>query len=447
MAEQQSDGEDTGKRAFSWFMYANNAPYASSASNFAAYVRYYLQGKRPSPRYRVWLAAQKQGSDSWKDEKGDYASASNMAGYAGLNPFKSQYALLKASIWEPPDNLKTANPHMEAFNNFMQFIMDRGSLLEDGPRQIYDTLRKKGLLFDTVEEANAMKTIEEGMALHDEFPHLSASPDLLIGLLGSGEIKCPYSKKALRFAKVHMFTPVYYMTQEHTVMAVFKREWCDFISYGRLNAVEEEPTPFSSAIVFIRVYFNQDYWNALVARVNAFVDTAVRLRQAGIHELPNNTMLVMKEARNTIAGGNFSAADIDRAMEAAASKVWPERDRRAMGPLMRVLCDSGIIDQKFKEASYNPPFKPPLNDDGTVNMNDPRITDPGGVEYMQPAPFLLGEHIKLRTRTIIVPNIDHKLISETDPSQGHYGDFTIPLLLKPDLSKLQFYNIARKAAK
>jgi len=443
MAEERNGN---GKNPFSWFMYANNPPVPSTTANFEAYELYFLQGLRPSPRYRTWLQSVEQGSDEWKEEKKKYASASNNAAYTGLNPFQVQFDVLRAHIWTPPpENPTMVNPYADVFKNFSQFIMDRGSLLEDGARQIYDHLRLRGRLFQTVEEAASMQLTEKGMALHDEHPYMSASPDLLIGLLGAGEIKCPYSKKDLRVVKVHYYVPVYYMTQMQTVMAIFKREWCDFISYGRLLASSGSTSPLRSAITVIRVYFNRQYWEALQARVKTFIETVLRLRKAGVYDLPPNTMFVVQGLRSTIANSaSFSEADIVHAMETAASKVWVHGDRREMGPLMRALCDSGITDRKFNEAAYNPQFAAPLNADGTVNMLDPRVSDPGGVEYEQSAPHQLGEHIRIRTRTIIVPNIDDIPLSDTDASQGHYGDFVEPLLENPDLSKLQFYKLAHK---
>ena len=95
-------------------------------------------------------------------------------------------------------------------------------------------------------------------------------------------------------------------------------------------------------------------------------------------------------------------------------------------------------DNKFNEKAYNPSIRFPLNVEGAVNMYDPMIRDPNGVERMQHAPDILGEHIQIRTRTKIIPNIDDEPLPGGEPGRK-YGDFTRSLLIGPDISKLQYY--------
>lgn len=442
--ESGIDGKEPKRQPFGWFLYKQFAPVPASVPNFLAYKLYVQQGKKPSPRYRTYLQSLKQGGLEWKAEKEKFASASNNATYAGLSPFMSHFHALRMYIWNGPPGAQ--NPYAELFEYFKQFIMDRGSLIEDGPRQIYDSLRRLGRLFQTVQEASTMDVYERGMSLHDVYAYMSASPDLLIGLIGAGEIKCPYSNKYAKTARVQYYVPVYYMTQIQTVMAIFRRDWCDFISYGRKNYIERDPVtgqapPLSSVLTVTRVHFNPEYWEALHARVARFIDTVLRLREAGIHELPNNTMFVVQETRRTIANSMMSQADIYNAMGTAAAKVWPGRDRREMAQIMRLLCDSGITDAKFDDGAYNPSsedprFRVPLGPDGAVDINDPRISDSNGLEYEQAAPAVIGSHIRIRARVKVFANIDE---INVPGGEGTYGDIVDSLMSNVDYSGLQFY--------
>jgi len=426
-------------REFGFAWYADNPKKYATVATLEAYKLYAKQGQYPSPRYRVWLSSQEQGGEAWKAEKLKFETASNNAAASGLSPYTTQFKQLRAHLWIPPAyNPTMQNPYAGVFEAFVQFIMDRGSLLETGVRPMYNELRKNGRLFDTVEEVGGEDVYESGMALDDEFPYLGASPDIMFKD-GCGEIKCQYSTNAFTMAKVHVFVTVYYMPQIMTVMRVFKRPYCDFTSYGRLNK-KIDGGPLNSVIVVIRVYYNEQYWDALQKRLTAFIDTVWQLKDAGIHELSDNTMLVIEQLRSFIGNASqLSKADISRAVAMAASKITINKSSVTLDQhLVRVLCNSGITDTKFNEKAYNPSIRFPLNVEGAVNMYDPMIRDPNGVERMQHAPDILGEHIQIRTRTKIIPNIDDEPLPGGEPGRK-YGDFTRSLLIGPDISKLQYY--------
>jgi len=314
---QNGNGGSSG-REFGFAWYADNPKKYATVATLEAYKLYAKQGQYPSPRYRVWLSSQEQGGEAWKAEKLKFETASNNAAASGLSPYTTQFKQLRAHLWIPPAyNPTMQNPYAGVFEAFVQFIMDRGSLLETGVRPMYNELRKNGRLFDTVEEV---------------------------------------------------------------------------------------------------------------------------LKDAGIHELSDNTMLVIEQLRSFIRNASQpSKADISRAVAMAASKITINKSSVTLDQhLVRVLCNSGITDTKFNEKAYNPSIRFPLNVEGAVNMYDPMIRDPNGVERMQHAPDILGEHIQIRTRTKIIPNIDDEPLPGGEPG-CKYGDFTRSLLTGPDISKLQYY--------
>lgn len=66
---------------------------------------------------------------------------------------------------------------------------------------------------------------EAGFSLHPHIPWIGASPDGLVGSDGCIEIKCPFAQE--HYGDV----PIPYIAQCQTVMEVFDRDWCDFMSW------------------------------------------------------------------------------------------------------------------------------------------------------------------------------------------------------------------------
>lgn len=86
---------------------------------------------------------------------------------------------------------------------------------------------------------------EVGFVPHESMDWLGASPDLLIGSDGLGEIKCPFGQK------LYDEIPPYYMAQMQGQLQITKRDWCDFIVW----------TPDEMSVQ--RVYKSNEYWDWL----------------------------------------------------------------------------------------------------------------------------------------------------------------------------------------
>lgn len=91
-----------------------------------------------------------------------------------------------------------------------------------------------------------------GFVVHPEHEWLGASPDLLIGSTGLGEIKCPASQK------LYEEVPPYYLCQVQGQLEVTKREWCDFIVW----------TPEAMSIT--RIQRSPVYWQWMYERLAEF---------------------------------------------------------------------------------------------------------------------------------------------------------------------------------
>ena len=143
--------------------------------------------------------------------------------------------------------------------------MTRGTLLEPEARRIYA-------------EQTGQDVTEVGFARLDTDTYtLGASPDLLVGDDGGGEIKSPS-------AKVHISTvlsgviPDYNRAQVQTNLAVTGRAWWDFISH-----LPGEP------LFIIRDYPDPRWQKAIVSAAEQFEETArnaVARYETATHGLP-----------------------------------------------------------------------------------------------------------------------------------------------------------------
>lgn len=108
----------------------------------------------------------------------------------------------------------TGEPDMDGFNSK---AMQWGELNEPLARNAYEL--HHGVLVDLV-----------GFGIHDRIPRLGASPDALVGDLGGLELKCLKTKNHLDILKTEQ-VPDEYLPQVYTNMAVFDRDWWDWVSF------------------------------------------------------------------------------------------------------------------------------------------------------------------------------------------------------------------------
>jgi len=108
------------------------------------------------------------------------------------------------------------------------------------------------------------KVIECGFVKHPTL-ETGASPDGLIGLDGSIEIKCPYN--SIHHIKTFLRgeVPKQYIAQVQGQMWVMETEWVDFISY-------DPRMPEHSQLKIIRVERDEDYISQLAEKVSAFIE-------------------------------------------------------------------------------------------------------------------------------------------------------------------------------
>lgn len=153
-----------------------------------------------------------QGSDEWRDYKRGKISASRVAdlvpGYKGayLASRKNYMAELIAEIL-------TGNNT----EHFTSGAMEHGTETEPLARAAYEAIT--GSMVEQV-----------GFVDHEQIADFGASPDGLVNLDGSIEIKCPNTATHLD-TLINGSIKREYIYQMQTVMLCGKRAWCDFISY------------------------------------------------------------------------------------------------------------------------------------------------------------------------------------------------------------------------
>ena len=111
-----------------------------------------------------------------------------------------------------------------------EFVMSaavaHGNKMEDHARKVLE-----GIQGYTVEET--------GLVVHREYEFLAASPDGLVGIDGSIEIKCPYPLFTKSPYSVYQPNRAMYLMQVYMVMEVLDADWCDFFCYLAKNEKAE----------------------------------------------------------------------------------------------------------------------------------------------------------------------------------------------------------------
>ena len=96
--------------------------------------------------------------------------------------------------------------------------------------------------------------------------HVGASVDGLVGTDGVLEIKCPHTERE------HLWTiangmPPKHLPQVHGGVAVYDREWCDFVSFY--------PDCVERPMVIQRIHYDKAYIRKLITEVSEFANHVI----------------------------------------------------------------------------------------------------------------------------------------------------------------------------
>jgi putative phage-type endonuclease len=113
-------------------------------------------------------------------------------------------------------------------------------------------------------EAHANVFVEQvAFVDHPTIEWFGCSPDGLVGETGLIEIKCPASKKHLKYL-LGANPPAKYVPQMQCQMAVTGREWCNFVSY-------DPRLPEDLQLFVVRLERDEEYIKAMEAEVEKFL--------------------------------------------------------------------------------------------------------------------------------------------------------------------------------
>lgn len=167
-----------------------------------------------------------QGTEEWHEDRAGCITASRMADLR----------------WEPGQFFKSGprKGHPKPPPLMRETYIDQvvGELLTGKPKE---NVRAKSLDHGHEMEPEAIAEYERqasqiveqvGFMRHPDFSFIGASPDLLIGADGGGEVKCPMSS-AVHAATLRRGLPREHIEQIQGGLWVTGRLWWDFISYHR----------------------------------------------------------------------------------------------------------------------------------------------------------------------------------------------------------------------
>ena len=153
-----------------------------------------------------------QGSSEWLMERCGKVTASRVGDIMAKT--KSGYSAGRANYMA---QLLCERMTGSVEESFKSEAMRWGTEKEPEARSIYEAL-------------NLTVVEEYGFGMHPEIPYFGASPDGLIGEDGGLEIKCPNTATHIE-TLLDGTVKRQYLLQMQTAMAVFNREWWDFVSY------------------------------------------------------------------------------------------------------------------------------------------------------------------------------------------------------------------------
>lgn len=157
------------------------------------------------------MATVKQGSDSleWLAQRRGKISGTAVGVLENCNPYQKQHDLLRSMVRD----LAGAESEFK-----MVPAVEHGQQMEPVAKAWYEKVY--GVVVD-----------ETDFVVHPMYEFLGASPDGLVGLDGSIEIKCPYPRFTKAPYSVFDEKKKMYLRQCQLVMEVCQVDWLDFICY------------------------------------------------------------------------------------------------------------------------------------------------------------------------------------------------------------------------
>ena len=157
------------------------------------------------------MGAVKQGSDSleWLAQRRGKISGTAVGVLENCNPYQKQHDLLRSMVRD----LAGAESEFK-----MVPAVEHGQQMEPVAKAWYEKVY--GVVVD-----------ETDFVVHPMYEFLGASPDGLVGLDGSIEIKCPYPRFTKAPYSVFDEKKKMYLRQCQLVMEVCQVDWLDFICY------------------------------------------------------------------------------------------------------------------------------------------------------------------------------------------------------------------------
>lgn len=168
---------------------------------------------------------QHQRTEQWFKEREGKLTASAFGQAAGLGPSSRQQLWRRIMGMEPP--------------------------FEGNPATDWGT-EKEPVAIEAYSKTTVAEVELVGFMKHKDYDWLGGSPDLLVGVSGMGEVKCPFSQE------LYDEIPAYYMAQMQGCLEITDREWCDFICW----------TPTKMSVT--RVMRSDEYWQWLHVRLADF---------------------------------------------------------------------------------------------------------------------------------------------------------------------------------